>query len=226
MHVWIKHVLILWSFATPAIAQALEPAEVVERLVSASHGLTWASGPQVEELLAQVKADPAPYIPHLLTRIDANRVAASEDMTEVLRAENAVSVLMRAGGEAGKAALAGRLQGFYEKADQLSARLTPQEVERTAKEALILRRQRLNRLVRLENHVVSVFAETEDPRLQPLMLQRLELKGAEDPRVQLDYLRKTGKGNAEIKTKLQRLLEQPESRFYNAPQLRELLKAL
>ena len=210
MSAFIGRLLILWAFAVPAIAQPISSAEVVETLVSASHGLTWASGPQVEELLARVKDNPTPYIPQLLAQVDVNQVLASEDMAAVLRAENAVLVLTQAGGDAGRAALAAKLQGFYAEADKQQDRLTPQAAAQAEKSELIQHRQRLNRLVRLENHMVDAFAKAGDARIQLLVLRRLEVKGAEDPRVQLEYLRMTGKGDAELKARLQRLLDRPE----------------
>lgn len=223
--------LLLGTMPTPSLLaqDTLIPEEVIGKLVTAPHGLTWESGPEIADLLAQVQQNPASYIPYLIEKLTIDRF----DTTDLRQAEIAAMALVEAGGNTGRTELRSRLNELYNYSDQLQAQLNEHlngtNVEAALPSAVaaevIELRLRLDLLGRIERTIVNSYANAQDPRLKNLILERL--KGEGDVSNQLTYIlyfqQNSNSIDNEVRKQIEVLLNDTHSEFYNSSLLRKVI---
>jgi hypothetical protein len=189
------------------------PEKTVARLLNATHGLTALSGPEVAVLLERIRRDPEPYLPYLLKQFDVDMLSATGDATILMRAENAAEVLVQAGGDQGRAALASKLGDLYSSSDRLQAQI---DVEirayqsREVKSArdrseLIASGVKQDRIIRVERAVVGEFTRARDQRLKDRILERLDREDYSTQLIYVRYLEQTSLDDERVRQRLERM---------------------
>jgi len=217
----ILSVIALLCIATPVLAQET-PEQTVAILVSAPHGFTWASGPDITRRLTQVQQNPAPYLPALLQRLDPAQIGQSDEQRR--RAENAAAVLVRAGGGTGRSQLATRFADLGAAADRESTRLTDRAraVGPRAQEIIDASR-RVARVRMVERAIVSELASAKDGRLRDVVLNRLPTADRAVQMSYLDYLGAAVPNDPLVRQRLTTLFDDRQSTLYQSPKVGALI---
>ena len=210
------------------------PRQVVEKLVSASHGLNAMSGPEIPVLLERVRQNPAPYIPFLLRYLTSETILAARDLSAVQAAENAALVLAQAGGPTGRTELAQRLTSFNTAADQSQLQITRRQRQlgparsRTAaaQSEFIRLRERTNRLITVKRTIINALAGVNDPVIKEVALQRLATEDYGTQLIYIRYLANVGKQDSRVKQRLQELLTNKRSPFHDSQMLKSVIESL
>jgi hypothetical protein len=210
------------SVASAGAAQET-PEQTVSILVGAPHGLTWASGPEVTRRVTQVQQNPGPYIPLLLQRLDPARVTETDERRR--QAENAATVLVQAGGEAGRSQLAARVADLQAAGDRESTRLADRARALGAPRApeLVEGSRRVDRLRAVERAVVAAFASAKDARLRDAVLARLPSADRAIQLSYLDYLGAAAPNDPVVRQRLTALFDDRQSSLYQSPKVGALI---
>jgi hypothetical protein len=185
------------------------PQETVEGLVSSAHGLTWASGEALTDvLLDRVRSDPAAHLPLLLAAIDLDDARASADGRALQRARNAADAILRAGGDAGRVQLATKARQLLHATAREQARLSMRDAELDGSsvqdtEDVRQESQAAGRALLLAGTIVRAFTEAGDSRLVGAVVAVLGDHDVGTRQALHSYLRRTALGNVSVAEELE-----------------------
>jgi hypothetical protein len=198
-------------------AASPHPAQTVEMLLHTNHGINELAGKEVRETWEEVRRDPKPYLPHLKARLTLERIEAAEDREQFRGIRNAISFLFKLGGSEARGFLMTRLKELHAKRDALTAQVHARVSRPGATHSLlhedasfVALLERRGRFSRVEQDILSGFAEAGDPSLRDTLLPRL--KSDEDMLgYYVEYFKATGRNDSLVRAHLKKMLETPGS---------------
>jgi hypothetical protein len=216
MRIHIAVIAGLMLLAPVSKAASPTPAQTVERLLRANHGITVMSGKEVMQAWDEVRRNPKPYLPYLKERLSLESIEAAEDWSRLREIRNAASLLFRLGGSEERGFLLTRLKELQHKRDELSkqvharaprpgASLSPSEDASFT--ALVKHRGRYSIL---EQDILRSFADAGDPSLRDTLLPRLDHDKDMRDRY-IEYFEATGREDPVVRVRLKKMLEAPDS---------------
>ena len=208
--------------ANPAAGAEPTPRDTIEEFVRGQYWTRWEdgeSGPErINALLARVRADPGVYTPLLLAELDFAKVRADEKGFGLHRAGRAAWVLVEAGGEAGRAAVAARTLAALDD-DARFWKMSDDRVRTLTREQRSAESSAAGRVRSLAHGVVSAFANADDPRLVDGIVTRLGATDTSTRQTLYDYLRRVARGDVAVADRLEALWSAPSSPIRVDPQL-------
>jgi len=188
-----------------------DDARDIEKLLSAPHGFSWASGPEIQKTLARVKAAPERYLPIVKQELSTPSKSDLKRSDFQSRYEQAILLLEAIGNDQAREILH---ETYFQTRQLLSD-----------EEKISMDQNRATRvfLSRLQGQILKTAGTLTDKKFVDDCLVRLEKENPMTKSAMLSYLGKVGRGDGEIKSFLERKIGDDSSSLYQDKQVRQVL---